>query len=121
MTAGNSIFVSVKVITGTTTATTKAADRPRGTLWSFGGFLALAVLLPFGIRVRRSRGLAILFLSAVLALSSLGCGVTVSGGKLSTPVNPAPVNATPGGSYALSISATSTGIKRTTLLSLTVD
>ncbi len=121
MTAGNTIYLSVQVVTGTPTATATAAHRTGPTLLPRGGGLLVAILLPFGIRIRRSRGVATLFLSALLALSSLGCGVTVSGGKLSAPVNAAPVNATPAGSYTLSISASSMGIKRTSLLNLNVD
>jgi hypothetical protein len=122
ITGGNSIFVSVQVMTGTTTATTPAAIHSGKMLLPFrGGLLVVALLVPFGIRVGRSRGVAILFLSGILAFSSLGCGVTVSGGKLSSPGNPAPVNATPGGTYTLTISAASMGIKRTSLLNLAVD
>jgi hypothetical protein len=122
ITGGNSIFVSVQVVTGTASVTTTATNRTGQTHLPFeGGLLVAAILLPFGIRIRRSRVVAILFFSTLLALSSLGCGVTVSGGKISVPVNPAPINATPGGTYTLSISATSMGIKRTSLLSLTVN
>lgn len=119
MTAGNTIFLSVQVATGSASATAVRSGAP--TFLPGLGVLLAAVLLPFGIRGRRLRGIAVFFLSAALAVSSLGCGVTVSGGKLAEPTNPPPVNATPPGSYTLTISAASMGIKRTTVLNLTVD
>jgi len=121
MSAGNTIFVSVQVATGTANATKSAANRVGPAFLPGCGVFLAAILLPFGIRMRRWRGVATLLLSAVLAASSLGCGVSVSGGKPSEPANPPPVNATPAGSYTLTISATSIGLKRTSLLNLTVD
>ena len=49
MTAGNSVFVSVRVVTGITTPTNTARDRTRQALSPFsGGLFVVAALLPFG-------------------------------------------------------------------------
>jgi len=92
---------SSTVTVSTTAASTTAMAKPAGSnLFGFGGGLALAGLLMFGISARRRRWLSMLALLLVtVGAAAIGCGGSA---KLVTTVTPA----TTSGSYIFTLTGT---------------
>jgi hypothetical protein len=115
VTAGATGFVAVQIATGNAVA---ANDARRKTGWRIAPVAVGLILIPF---VRRRRRSPLLF-AALLAIA-VGVSSCVAAGGLGSGNQPHPSSpgVTPSGSYAIRISATSTGVQHSISVSLTVD
>ena len=117
---GSTTLITVTVLTGVATT---ISEQMHGILpGEYVVSIACAGLLPLGLMVRRKRRVAsLLGLLIVLCVGGLGgCG---AGRMIPATVDaPPPGSAqTPSGTYALTVSATSTGLTRSMTLNLTVQ
>ena len=109
-------FVTVQIGTGSTIA---ASGSHHGTGWRPVPMALALLLLPVAWRRRRS----LLLMAALLAIAAGGVSSCVSAGGFGSGnrQHPTGPGATPAGSYAIRISATSTEVKHSVSVSLTVD
>ncbi len=115
----NTSSAAVAIATGVSAAA--AAVRP-ATPWKLAlpVFALLAPLPWIGLRSRKLRGLAVLVLAAVLLVAS-GCGVVASSGSGGGGGSGGNQNATPPGTYVITLKATMAGIAHSTAVNLTVQ
>ncbi len=109
------VSATALTVTVTTTSSLTAAARPQRP-----GSLALCLLLGGALTGKRRRKQLALFAAlTVLALSSVSCGGAGSGtsGSGTTPI----ANATPAGTYALTVTATAGSAQTSHLLTLVVQ
>ena len=122
VTGGNTVSIAVQVATGVAKASSvRAVSHPVKRGSPAIGLLTLALVLPAFWGFRRSQAFWTVLVLVCVAFSPLGCGVGISGGQHTVPPNPIPADATPAGTYALTITATVPGIQRTATLNLTVE
>lgn len=119
---GNTVFVTVNVTTGEQAAA--RSDAGTGKILggrTRAGLLSIALLVPLGFGLRRSRKAAMFSLLACLFFAIAGCGIYVKGGNVTASTDPTTGNITPPGTYTLTITASEPGIQRTAKLGLVVE
>jgi hypothetical protein len=122
MVSGTTQSLTMTVATGISTATSSLV--PTSIPVGFRGWL-LAFCVPLGLTGLRRRPSRKIFLAlgALGLLLMCGCGTSASDGSSPTTPSapPSQANATPSGTYTLTVTASAPGLQRTAKLTLVVE
>ncbi len=103
------------LVTITTAGQSTAAVRDIPGMWA----VSIALLLPAGWGLRKHRKAVCLVLLACVSLATVGCGLTITGGKKTSPGGTGGTGSV--GSYTLTVTASAPDVQHSVNLSLNVE